>query len=63
MTKALACANVALVKYWGKRDAAANLPAVGSIALTLSGLEAEATITTTPVTRFTSRGKPVPGKA
>lgn len=30
--------NVALVKYWGKRDAALNLPAVGSISVTLAGL-------------------------
>lgn len=28
--------NVALVKYWGKRDAALNLPAVGSLSLTLA---------------------------
>lgn len=35
---ATAHANLALVKYWGKRDAALNLPAVGSISLTLSGL-------------------------
>ncbi|MFZ9888241.1 MAG: diphosphomevalonate decarboxylase [Myxococcota bacterium] len=27
--------NIALVKYWGKRDAALNLPAVGSLSLTL----------------------------
>jgi len=27
--------NIALVKYWGKRDPFANLPAVGSISLTL----------------------------
>ncbi len=27
--------NVALVKYWGKRDAVLNLPAVGSVSLTL----------------------------
>ena len=27
--------NVALIKYWGKRDAAQNLPAVSSLALTL----------------------------
>lgn len=27
--------NVALIKYWGKRDAARNLPAVGSLSLTL----------------------------
>lgn len=35
---AVAHPNVALVKYWGKRDAALNLPAVGSISVTLAGL-------------------------
>jgi diphosphomevalonate decarboxylase len=30
--------NIALVKYWGKRDAALNLPAVGSLSITLDGL-------------------------
>jgi len=30
--------NIALVKYWGKRDRAQNLPAVPSLSLTLSGL-------------------------
>jgi diphosphomevalonate decarboxylase len=35
---ALAHPNVALIKYWGKRDPARNLPAVGSLSLTLSGL-------------------------
>ena len=34
--------NVALVKYWGKRDPALNLPATGSISLTLEGLSVEA---------------------
>jgi diphosphomevalonate decarboxylase len=34
--------NVALVKYWGKRDVALNLPATGSISLTLDGLWVEA---------------------
>lgn len=28
--------NIALIKYWGKRDSAANLPAVGSLSLTLA---------------------------
>lgn len=36
--------NIALVKYWGKRDAAANLPAVGSISLTLDGLYTQTTV-------------------
>src|SRR5262249_32551031 len=36
--------NVALVKYWGKRDASLNLPATGSISLTLDGLSVEAEV-------------------
>jgi diphosphomevalonate decarboxylase len=36
--------NVALVKYWGKRDPALNLPATGSISLTLDGLSVEARV-------------------
>src|SRR5213594_3133875 len=36
--------NVALVKYWGKRDRALNLPATGSISLTLDGLSVEASV-------------------
>ena len=30
--------NIALIKYWGKRDADRNLPAVGSISITLAEL-------------------------
>jgi diphosphomevalonate decarboxylase len=30
--------NIALVKYWGKRDKALNLPVVGSISITLDAL-------------------------
>lgn len=36
--------NVALVKYWGKRDAALNLPATGSISVTLAGLSTRTTV-------------------
>ncbi|MBI3179172.1 MAG: diphosphomevalonate decarboxylase, partial [Deltaproteobacteria bacterium] len=36
--------NVALVKYWGKRDSALNLPATGSLSVTLSGLFTETTV-------------------
>ena len=35
---AIAHPNVALIKYWGKRDVQSNFPAVGSLSLTLSGL-------------------------
>jgi len=36
--------NIALIKYWGKRDAARNLPAVGSISMTLADLYTEMTV-------------------
>jgi len=36
--QAIAHANFALVKYWGKRDARLNLPDVGSISITLDAL-------------------------
>ena len=41
---ARACANIALVKYWGKRDALLNLPAAGSLSLTLAALTTETTV-------------------
>jgi len=41
MVTARAGTNIALVKYWGKRDAALNLPATGSLSLTLAGLGTE----------------------
>jgi diphosphomevalonate decarboxylase len=41
---AIANANVALAKYWGKRDEALNLPYTGSISLTLQGLETKARV-------------------
>src|SRR2546429_8537301 len=43
-TTARANVNLALVKYWGKRDRVLNLPATGSISLTLDGLSAEASV-------------------
>ncbi|MGM0557123.1 MAG: diphosphomevalonate decarboxylase [Myxococcota bacterium] len=36
---AVAHPNIALVKYWGKRDIEFNLPAAGSVSMTLGGLE------------------------
>jgi diphosphomevalonate decarboxylase len=36
--------NIALVKYWGKRDAGLNLPATGSLSLTLADLGSETTV-------------------
>lgn len=42
---ARAGANIALVKYWGKRDVALNLPAAGSLSITLDQLETRTTVT------------------
>ncbi|MCP4444854.1 MAG: diphosphomevalonate decarboxylase [Myxococcales bacterium] len=42
---AQACANIALVKYWGKRDSALNLPAASSLSLTLDALRTTTTVT------------------
>ncbi len=41
---ARACSNIALIKYWGKRDARLNLAAVGSISLTLNDLHTTTTV-------------------
>jgi diphosphomevalonate decarboxylase len=41
---ARAPANIALVKYWGKRDERLNLPEAGSLSVTLEGLEAHTTV-------------------
>ena len=42
---ARAYSNIALVKYWGKRDAALNIPAVGSISVTLDALNTDTRVT------------------
>ena len=36
--------NIALVKYWGKRDVERNLPAVGSLSITLASLWTRTTV-------------------
>ncbi len=61
---ARACANVALVKYWGKRDEELNLPATGSISLTLGELTATATAATAVdgQPRFRQDGRAVEGR-
>jgi diphosphomevalonate decarboxylase len=41
---AVAGTNIALVKYWGKRDAVLNLPAAGSLSLTLKELGTRTTV-------------------
>ena len=41
---ASAGSNIALVKYWGKRDSVLNLPATGSLSITLDALVTETTV-------------------
>lgn len=36
--------NIALAKYWGKRSSSLNLPAVGSLSLTLAGMETRTSV-------------------
>jgi len=48
---ALANANVALAKYWGKRDERLNLPYTGSISVALAGLATTARVSFQPQLR------------
>jgi len=45
---AVACANIALLKYWSTRDNVLNLPSVGSISLTLDALKTQTRISFNP---------------
>lgn len=46
--RARAGANFALIKYWGKADARLNVPAVGSISITLDALHTETSVELDP---------------
>jgi len=46
--RARAGANFALIKYWGKADARLNVPAVGSISITLDALFTETSVALDP---------------
>jgi diphosphomevalonate decarboxylase len=41
---AIAHPNIALIKYWGKRHSADNLPAVGSLSVTLGAMTTETSV-------------------
>ncbi|MDN5937761.1 MAG: diphosphomevalonate decarboxylase, partial [Salinisphaera sp.] len=45
---ARAHANIALIKYWGKRDGPGNLPATGSISVTLDALFTDTSVAFLP---------------
>jgi diphosphomevalonate decarboxylase len=48
VTTATAHSNIALVKYWGKRDETLNLPAAGSLSMGLGALTTTTTVRRTP---------------
>ncbi|WP_428263804.1 diphosphomevalonate decarboxylase [Haliangium sp.] len=63
---ARAHANIALVKYWGKRDRELNLPAAGSLSLTLAALTTTTTVRFDPALdrdRLSLDGRPETGSA
>lgn len=45
---AVAHPNIALIKYWGKREVERNIPAVGSLSITLDGLATTTSTTFDP---------------
>jgi len=49
---AQACANIALIKYWGNRDNALRLPSNGSISMNLDGLFTRTTVSFQPSLPF-----------
>ena len=48
MVRATACANIALVKYWGKRNLELNLPAAGSLSISLDRPRTHTQVVLTP---------------
>ena len=62
--RATAHPNIALVKYWGKRNADLVLPATGSLSLTLDIYPTDTVVNPDPSLTsdiFTLNGEPVPG--
>src|SRR5690606_7256872 len=60
--RATACSNIALVQYWGKRTgvpAELNLPAVGSLSMTLDALRTETELRPAEADAFELDGRPV----
>jgi len=52
-----ALVNIALCKYWGKRDETLNLPVTSSLSVSLPGLEAVTTVTPAERTTFIVNGQ------
>lgn len=54
---AVANTNIAVIKYWGKYEVARNLPAVGSLSLTLDGIGTTTTVESAREDSFTLNGE------
>ena len=62
---AVACANIALIKYWGNRDDLLRLPSNGSISMNLDGLFTRTTVSFQPslgMDELIINGREVTGK-
>ena len=60
---AFAPANIALCKYWGKRDAELNLPMNSSVSISLGTLGTNTQITPAAQDRIVLNGAPVPSES
>lgn len=58
-TKAVAHPNIALLKYWGKRNVPGNLPAVPSLSITLNNLATTTTVADADADRLCLNGREV----
>jgi diphosphomevalonate decarboxylase len=62
--RAVACSNIAFIKYWGNRNETLRLPANGSISMNLAGLETRTSVTFSSLYQqdsITINRKPVTG--
>lgn len=57
---AYAPANIALSKYWGKRNRELNLPTNSSLSISLAHLGSQTTLTASDIDRVTLNGKNIP---
>ncbi len=55
----IAPVNIALSKYWGKRDTVLNLPMNGSVSISLPGLGTETKISLKPTAKISSPPPPI----
>lgn len=58
--EAWASANIALVKYWGKRDEALHLPVTGSLSVSMGELGTRTLVKVAPADRIVFNGESLP---